>query len=59
MQVEPELLHLLVLLDVRRSGQPATSAGSVEPATQDGAPPLMTCTVADAGACQARQPLPA
>ena len=53
-QVEHELLHLLVLLDVKRSA----AAGGDKPAapatpTLDGQPPVLRCTVVDAGGCRA------
>ncbi|KAL4434829.1 hypothetical protein ABPG77_005356 [Micractinium sp. CCAP 211/92] len=50
--VEPELLHLLVLLDVRRSSQAAAADKPQGPATPGGeqAPPVLRCTVADADA---------
>ena len=49
-QVEHELLHLLVLLDVRRSGAAAASQGTATAAAQEGAPPVLRCSVADADA---------
>lgn len=49
-QVEPELLHLLVLLDVRRSGAAASEKGAATAAAQEGAPPVLHCSVADADA---------
>lgn len=49
-QVEPELLHLLVLLDVRRSGAAASEQGTITAAAQEGAPPVLRCSVADADA---------
>jgi hypothetical protein len=49
--VEHELLHLLVLLDVKRSLPAAAGKGAaVGPPSLDGTPPLLRCTVADAGA---------
>lgn len=50
--MEPELLHLLVLLDVRRSSQAAAADKPQGPATPGGeqALPVLRCTVADADA---------
>ncbi|EFN52201.1 hypothetical protein CHLNCDRAFT_139012 [Chlorella variabilis] len=49
--VEHELLHLLVLLDVRRSGAAEAPVGvPLAPPQPDGAPPLLRCTAADADA---------
>lgn len=47
-QVEPELLHLLVLLDVRRSGA-ASGKGMATAAAQEGTL-VLRCSVADADA---------
>jgi hypothetical protein len=51
LQVEHELLHLLVLLDVKRSLPAAAGKDApVGPPSLDGMPPLLRCTVGDAGA---------
>lgn len=49
-QVEPELLHLLVLLDVRRSGAAVSDKGMATAAAQEGVLPMLRCSVADADA---------
>lgn len=54
-QVEPELLHLLVLLDVKRSAEQAGEGAGAAPPTPGGdaslaAPPTLRCGVADADA---------
>lgn len=49
-QVEPELLHLLVLLDARRSGAASSDKGTATAAAQEGVPPMLCCSVADADA---------
>ncbi len=50
LQVEPELLHLLVLLDVRRSGAAASDKGTAAATVQGSTPPVLRCSVADADA---------
>lgn len=50
LQVELELLHLLVLLDVRRSGAAASDKGTAAAAVPGSTPPVLRCSVADADA---------